>query len=419
MHYGLVAIGSRGDVQPLLALALGLRAINHQVIVVAHENFKDFVESYGISFKPLTGNIEEVLHSPEAKKVLQSGSSIAMLRYIEKIGRENQAQINQDILKGCEGVDVVVTGALGVLWVSCVAEKMGKKWAVIQLSFPVTPTKEFPFAGMDYFNAPRYNLFTYWLLLKAYWRINKKAVNEFRDRLGLPILQKSIFEKISSEKIPTLYCVSPNLINRPSDWNDEIKMTGFLTLPKQRRESNAAEINPEELRTWLSQGEKPIYIGFGSMPVPDPEKFNKILSGLLEKTSQRYIFCYGWSGISNSIVNDRLFCLPYVNHEWLLPQCKAAVIHGGVGTVGAALKAGIPVIIISVFGDQPWWGKLMEKRKLCVHIPFRGLTEESLLRTIEKIQSANIQNNALGIGNLIQQEDGLTSTIQALEEYFN
>jgi sterol 3beta-glucosyltransferase len=111
MHYGLVAIGSRGDVQPFISLALGLIDTGHIVTIIAHENLKEFVESYGLQFKPLFGNVEEVLHSPEGKKALNSGSSIAMLKYIEKIGRKTQKQINQDILKGCENADVIVSSA--------------------------------------------------------------------------------------------------------------------------------------------------------------------------------------------------------------------------------------------------------------------------------------------------------------------
>jgi hypothetical protein len=88
-----------------------------QATVLAHEDFKDFIESYELDFKPLSGSVEEVLHSPDGKKALLSGSSIAALKYIAKIGRKNQKRINQDILRGCEAVDTIVSSALGVLWI--------------------------------------------------------------------------------------------------------------------------------------------------------------------------------------------------------------------------------------------------------------------------------------------------------------
>jgi sterol 3beta-glucosyltransferase len=370
MHYGLIAIGSRGDVQPFVSLALGLKERNHRVSLIAHENFKEFVESFGLEFKPLTGSVEEILHSPEAKKVIQTGSSITILKYIEKIGRKNQTQINRDIIRGSEQVDVMVSSALAVLWVDVIAEKTNRKWATIQLSFPVTPTDAYPFAGMDYFNFPVFNRFTYWLLLNLYWKFNKQAVNDFRNSLGLPGLKKSAIQKMAEENRPVIYCVSPVLIPRPSDWKENIQITGFLTPLRRNRESNELEQVSEEFCTWLRRGDKPIYIGLGSMPVPDPEKFNEILSSLLKRTTHRFIFCYGWSRLSNAPVSDRLFCLSRVNHEWLFPQCKTAIIHGGSGTLAAVLKAQIPVIITSIFGDQPWWGKLMEKKKSGSISPF-------------------------------------------------
>jgi sterol 3beta-glucosyltransferase len=112
-----------------------------------------------------------------------------------------------------------------------VAEKTEKKWAIVQLSFPVTPTAEFPFAGMNYFNFLRFNLFTYWVLLKVYWKFNKNEINKFRNNLGLPTLKESIVEKIAKKKIPTLYCVSPTLIFRPHDWTENISITGFNSSP--------------------------------------------------------------------------------------------------------------------------------------------------------------------------------------------
>ncbi|HEY4965637.1 MAG TPA: glycosyltransferase [Puia sp.] len=419
MHYGLVAIGSRGDVQPFISLALGLIDTGHKVTIVAHENFKEFVESYDLQFKPLFGNVEEVLHSPEGKKALNSGSSIAMLKYIEKIGRKTQKQINQDILKGCEEAEVIVSSALGAAWVYSIAEKTGKKWAIVQLSFPVTPTTEFPFAGMDYFNFPRFNLFTYRMLLKVYWKFNRYQINEFRNSLGLTVLTESIIKKIEEKQILTLYCVSPTLIPRPKDWSENVKVTGFLTPPFKSREKNNLEKIPEALQNWIKNGEKPIYIGFGSMPVPNVEKFNKILSELVSRGNHRFIFCYGWSGVPDLVASPNLYSLPYINHEWLFPQCKVAIIHGGVGTTAAVLKAGIPVIVLSVFGDQPWWGKLIERRKLGIHMPFKKMTRQNLVNAIDQTQTPEILTNAKQIGTQINNEDGLKLTIDALANYFN
>ena len=91
MHYGIIAVGSRGDVQPFVGLALGLIGRGHRVTVMAHENFKGFVEGYGLAFHPLPGNIEDMLYTPEGQRVLKNGSMLVFMRFVQKIVAQNQS----------------------------------------------------------------------------------------------------------------------------------------------------------------------------------------------------------------------------------------------------------------------------------------------------------------------------------------
>jgi UDP:flavonoid glycosyltransferase YjiC (YdhE family) len=131
MHYGIVAIGSRGDVQPYIALALGLQERGHTTTLLAHENFKEFVEGYGVDFHPLEGNMEDMLHSAEAQRVLRSGRIIAFARYLQKNIRKTREAVSQDLYKGCLKTDVLVASLLAMPWVHSIAEKTGKRWAKI------------------------------------------------------------------------------------------------------------------------------------------------------------------------------------------------------------------------------------------------------------------------------------------------
>ena len=416
MHYGIIAIGSRGDVQPFVALSLGLKQKGHQVTLLAHENFKSFVESYHINFHPLAGNTEEMVQDPEGLRLLQSGNTLKLLRYIHDRGAKVQDQVNQDLWEGCQPADVLVTSVLGVPWVSSIAEKMGKQWALVQLSFPTTATREFPFAGFDYFNFPVYNLFTYRLIRSFFWRQIKGAVNELRMSLGLPTLRHSIFDKAASDHILTYYAVSSALLHRPADWDSSIKVTGFLSLPARLDES--VKNIPPGLRDWLQGDEKPVYIGFGSMPIPDPALFTRVLKELLARTDHRYIFCEGWSSVSELPKDPRLFIVPAVDLEWLFPQCKAAIIHGGIGTLAATLKAGIPPVIVSIFGDQHWWGKLIRKSGLGGHIPFKRLSPDKLITAIHCVLLPEVTQHLARMAGHLNGEDGLHNAIANLEEYF-
>src|SRR6185312_1121195 len=119
MHYGIVAIGSRGDVQPFVALSLGLILRGHRVTLLAHENFKSFVEGFSIDFYSLTGSTEEMVNDPKGLRLLQSGNTLKLLRYIHERGLAVQDRVNRDLWEGCQAADVLVTSVLGVPWVSC------------------------------------------------------------------------------------------------------------------------------------------------------------------------------------------------------------------------------------------------------------------------------------------------------------
>jgi sterol 3beta-glucosyltransferase len=331
--------------------------------------------------------------------------------------------VNRDLWEGCLKAEVLVTGALGIHWVSSIAEKMGKRWAVIQLSFPTNSTREFPFAGFDFpgfdfFKFPAYNWATFWLLRSFFWRRVRTAVNDHRKSLGLPTLRQSIFEKAESDHILTCYAVSPALLKRPGDWGAHIKVTGFLTLPSQTQKTAVSSDMSEIVREWLRSGDRPIYIGLGSMPIPDPALFTRILRELLARTSYRFIFCQGWSALPDLPLDSRLLVTPSVDHQWLFPQCQAAIIHGGIGTLAAALRAAVPTVVLSIFGDQHWWGKLIQKRKLGCHVPFKRLTTEKLMAAIQNALAPEIAQNLAGLAEELNREDGLENTIDRIEEYF-
>jgi sterol 3beta-glucosyltransferase len=426
MQYGIVAIGSRGDVQPYVALALGLMDRGHETTILAHENFKDFVEGYGIHFVAVKGHVEDMLRSPEGMAVVRDGSLSAFTRYLQKVNKITSDSLIHDTMGAFEKADVIVASLLAMPWVDAIAEKLGKGWAIVQLNLPTIRTKAFPLVFLDFFNFPGYNRFSYRLFEWVYWRVNKKNINQFRGSLGLPGLKISILKKIADEKILNLHCFSTSLLARPNDWAPQNQITGFLFIPNDKRNNilNDESVNniedniPADMVHWLNAGDKPIYIGFGSIPVPEPKLLESILTELLRTTNHRFTFCQGWSSPLGLPNHPNLFQIKSVDHQWLFPHCKAAVIHGGVGTTAAALRAKIPVIIVSIIADQPWWGKIIERKKLGVHIPFKTLTFQKLSSAIENTHDPEMQQNVIEMGEKINREHGLKKTIDSLEKEF-
>jgi sterol 3beta-glucosyltransferase len=419
LNIGIFTYGTRGDVQPYIALALGLMGKGHQVTIAAPENFKEFVEDFGIAFHPLHGNAEKMMNSLEGQGVLQAENTIKLMKYFFKVLNDIKVPLRKSYIDGINKVDFIIANSATLPITSAIAEKQNKKIALTYFMPPVVPTAEFPLGDFDFLNFPWYNKLTYKLAHAFYWKFVKEETNEFRQELGLPVLNENLIVHIGKQKPLDLYCISPSLIPQPKDWEGNSKITGFLAIPKQNRENNTLDKVPTELSDWLAQGDKPIYMGFGSNGVGNTAKFISILNDVLTKTNERILFCTGWSLFENFPAHKNLFVTKYVNHEAVLPKCKAGIFHGGAGTLAAMLRNNLPVIIISFYTDQPTWGKIVERMKLGVHIPIKKLNSDKLITALTKVQTREIRNNVEMVGQQVRNENGLENAVNEIEKYFN
>jgi sterol 3beta-glucosyltransferase len=418
MNIGIFTYGTRGDLQPYVALALGLIDKGHKVSISATEDFKDFVEGFGVPFKPLYGNAETMMNSTEGQSILKSENPITLMKYYFKVLHETRKPLRKSYEEAISKVDFIIANSMTLSIVHAIAEKQNKKIALTYFMPPVVLTGEFPLADLDFFNFPLYNKLTYKIAHSFFWKFVKEDTNEYRKELGLPELNENLITYIDNQNVLDLYCISPTLIPQPKDWDSHHKITGFLTVPKQKREEHFLDKTPIELNDWLLQGDKPIYIGFGSNGIGNTEKFSKIIMTILNKTNERILFCTGWSLFDNLPTHKNLFVTKYVNHETVLPKCKIGIFHGGAGTLATMLRNELPVIIISFYTDQPTWGKIIEQRKLGVHIPVKKLTADKLISAIQLTQTDEIKNNIMGIGEQIRNENGLKNAINEIEKHF-
>ncbi|MDP9076914.1 MAG: glycosyltransferase [Bacteroidota bacterium] len=418
MNIGIFTYGTRGDVQPYIALAVGLMDKGHSVMIAAPENFKAFVEDFGIPFHPLYGDAEKLMNSHEGQSVLKAENTIKLMKYFFKMLNEKKVPLRKSYLEGFDKVDFVIVNSATLPITSAIAERQHKKMALTYFMPPVVPTAEFPLADFDFFNFQWYNKLTYKLAHAFFWKFVKKETNEFRQELGLPVLKENLVNHIGKQKPLDLYCISPSLIPQPKDWESLSKITGFLTVPAKSREHTELDKIPAELRDWLANGDKPVYMGFGSNGVGNTEKFISIIKDVLTQTNKRILFCTGWSIFEDLPVHPNLYVAKYVNHEAILPQCKAGIFHGGAGTLATMLRNNLPVIIISFYTDQPTWGKIIARKNLGVHIPLKKLTAEKLINALAKVQTAEIKDNVVAIGEQIRNENGLENAVREIEGYF-
>src|SRR5262249_31336952 len=182
----------------------------------------------------------------------------------------------------------------------------------------------------------------------------RQPVNEWRrELLHLPPLSGGpLARQLDDRRLPILYGYSPAVLPKPPDWDERTHVTGYWFLdhlPDWRP--------PEGLVDFLRVGPPPVSVGFGSMRSQHPEAVTELVVEALARAGQRGILLTGWGGLRGIDRPERVFTVEAVPHDWLFPQVRAAVHHGGAGTAAAALRAGIPSVVVPFFGDQSFWGR--------------------------------------------------------------
>jgi sterol 3beta-glucosyltransferase len=179
-----------------------------------------------------------------------------------------------------------------------------------------------------------------------------------------------------------------------------------------------AEWQPSaELQAFLAAGSPPVYIGFGSMSNRNPQATTDLVLAALAPTRQRAILMSGWGGMQLTDTPDYIFPIDSIPHRWLFPRTAAVVHHGGVGTTAAGLSAGVPNIVVPFFGDQPFWGRTVQRLGAGpAPIAHKQLSVDNLAAALHSVISdEHMQAQAAHIGQQIQAEDGVRTAVRLIE----
>jgi sterol 3beta-glucosyltransferase len=226
-----------------------------------------------------------------------------------------------------------------------------------------------------------------------------------------PALFWGSYKSAVMQRYPTVYGFSRSVIPKPADWrNTEIVGDWFLAASDWTP--------PADLVAFLQDGSPPVYIGFGSMGIRNPEATADLVLQAISRTGQRAILQAGWGGLSKADVPDNVLMVNAVPHSWLFPRMAAVVHHGGAGTTAAGLRAGVPSIVIPFFGDQPFWGqKIADLGVGTAPIPRKQLTVERLAQAIDRaVTDPVIRQRAADLGAKIQAEDGIGRVVSIVRE---
>jgi sterol 3beta-glucosyltransferase len=416
MRIAIIALGSRGDIQPYIALGKGLKAAGNIVRLVTHENFEVLVSSYGLEFCPVKGNVQEFMETPEMQGLLEKGNFLAINALASKASQRAAIDWAEGSLAACQEIELLIVGVGGLFLSLALAEKF--KLPLLQAYiFPFTPTTAFPailFPQSISKLGGYVNRLSHHLFRQIMWQGSRTGDELGRKKvLGLPTAPFwGPYNSKHFQRYPVLYGLSPSIIPKPSDWRNT-QMTGYWFLDEATNWTP-----PAALLDFLKRGSPPVYIGFGSMGSRNPEKTADIVLQAIALTGERAILQSGWGGLSKSDLPNTVFMVDSISHSWLFPRMAAVVHHGGAGTTAAGLRAGVPTIIIPFFGDQPFWGQRIAELGVGPKpIPRKQLTSKRLAEGINRVMTDRLmRQRAADLGAKIQAEDGIAHAVAIVQE---
>lgn len=416
MRIAIIAPGSRGDIQPYIALGEGLHRAGHDVRVVTNKDFEGLVRSHGLSIRPVDIDIQAAMQSREASAAIEGGGLIASFRKLAELAKDGARKLMETGLGAAEGADAVVAGFGGMLAGASIAEKLGIP-LVQAYNVPFTPTAEFPgvlFPWMSVWPRAVFHRLSHWLTRQVIWQMARSAGNAARTEIfGLP---PAPFGTFSGSEVfrrgPLLYGLSPSVIGRPADWDANIHVTGYWFTGEPE-----GWTPPRDLVEFLDRGPAPVYVGFGSMSSEKPEATMRLVLDAVARSGRRAVVHSGWAGLRAESVPDDVLVVGSVPHSWLFRRAAAIVHHGGAGTTAAAFRAGVPSVVVPFHGDQPFWGRLTTRLGVGTRpIPRRRLTSERLAAAIEEaLTSDEMREKAAGLGEQVRREDGVATAVRLIE----
>jgi sterol 3beta-glucosyltransferase len=419
MNVSIVTSGSRGDVQPYIALGKGLKRAGYDVRLLGSDDFEELVREAGLAFSAMGPNIQAMLESDSWRQTLEGGNFLTILRKMRLEMKEVAADVAARLPSLLQGSDLIVTGMTG-MGTFAVAEHL--QIPVIEAYvFPFTPTAAFPsplfpqLADSPLPAARLLNRLSFHLTRQMFWQ-NSKAIDSALRR-GLDMKRGTFwgpFRHRRQQDSPILYGYSRHVLPRPRDWDERIHVTGYWFDTLQD-----GWAPPDDLLDFLQAGSPPVYVGFGSMGSRQPLETAQVVLEALARTGQRGLLAAGWGGLRAADLPPTVHLISSTPHSWLFPRMKAVVHHGGAGTTAAGLRAGVPSVIVPFMGDQPFWGQRVSRLGLGpAPIPRKEL---SAARLVEAIQSAvsdgKMRRRAAELGREIHAEDGVAAAVALIDGY--
>ncbi|MEU3982909.1 glycosyltransferase [Streptomyces sp. NPDC026672] len=405
----IFAAGSRGDVQPCLALGRALSRRGDTVRILASDRYRHLVAEAGLDLHPLPVDPVEIIESAEGQELLAGRRNpVAFIRRMDRVLRPRMMSMLAQTQTGAKGADLVLAPTFSFLGLH-LSQYLQVPHAIIHFQ-PSQPTKAFPhpFVPAARLLGGTGNRLSFGAVDLGSWTVFRRFVNTWRtEGLGLPPLSlPAPFQQV--RRAPVLCAFSPTIVPRPSDWGPNVHVTGFWHHDRPLWKP------PRRLLAFLAEGPPPVYVGFGSMKTGDPEATDALVRQALRRANLR-----GVLPGDPATSEDDIHVVDDTPHDWLFPRMAAVVHHGGAGTTASALRAGKPSLICPFFGDQPYWAaRVRDLGAGPAPLPAGELTVAALTQRLHTLtRHAAYTQTARTLGRALTAEDGTTRACQALDPF--
>jgi len=398
MRITMICIGSTGDVRPYIVLGRELKARGHEITICAFADFEPVILKEGFHFKPVNGDVKALMAN-----LMNGSTGVGFLKQVRDSLIDIIDPFLEDLEAACDGAEAIIGTYLGQVFQS-LAEVRHIPYIQTHY-FPMDKNPETPITSAPgQHGGKAWNLASYQLGHFVVSVMEKYYLADWREKHGMSPrkLEATPKYQLNGHTIPVLYAISPLVMPRPATWGENIHMTGFW------RDDRDIDFTPSpELSAFLEAGEKPIYVGFGSMVSGDMGETLEIVLDAIRDSGVRAILSKGWGG-KDIPVSDNVFVADFVPHDWLFNHVAAVVHHGGAGTTAAGIQAGCPTLVVPFGGDQPFWaGRVKDLGIGPKAIPRDKLTVSRLSKALTDLTSTKkYRVAARELGERLRLEQG-------------
>jgi len=405
MKFSILCIGTYGDVAPYVALGAKLKLEGHDVTICAHEKARALSERFLLQFHPIGGDLSVQTSPEESRELFEAKGFKKLISFIKlmRLFRRVQDIQLKDCLEAAQGADVLIYNPAAFAGPH-LAELF--KISGIRMNLqPEIPTSQHPscLIPMPKCLGRVGNILGHFISQQFLWQVFRRKINRWRCEV-LKLTKSPFWKSTNYSKIRDLVAFSPSLIQRPTDWHPAVAMVGFCRLQEADQ-----WIPPEELKRFLSEGEPPLYLGFGSLTETFPSSIVATIIDVLKTRKIRAIIPKNLEGLKEIDLPSHILPVGFVPHDWLFSRVSAIVHHGGVGTLSAGLYAGKPTWVIPCIVDQFFFGEKVFEWGVgpqpLAKVHFNRKDFEKGLEQL--LQKASYREKALQFQQSLNQENGV------------